>query len=509
MAETLAHTGTLDALITGAGPVGLAMASELARYGLTVRIVDKAPARTDKSKALVMWSRTLELMDSAGASAALLAAGRTCSAANLMSCAKTLAHIVFDGVDSPHPYALMIPQSETERVLDEHLRTFGIHVERSVELISFNQSGTAVACTLRRPGAPDEILQASWLIACDGAHSTVRHALDIPFEGETLPSDWLLADVHLHGMTNPGEMHIFLHEAGPLAIFPIGQPRARPGSRSDEAQRSRIIAGVGTRLPGQTRPEPTLAEVQAILDQRGSGGVTASDPVWLANFNINERKIANYRSGRIFFAGDAAHIHSPAGGQGMNTGIQDACNLAWKLALVRSSLCPESLLDSYSAERSPVAREVLKSTGALTSLATMHNPALLALRNTAVSLVLGFPPARQAMAGQLTELAVTYPESPLNGTAAALQPKPGTRAPMHPGEAPLNSGSSPRFTLFAEPNDFEWPKLLRKYPAILDPALRHPYHPNGICLVRPDGYVAAAAHNWPDIEDHLQKLVAQ
>ena len=504
MATTIVPATKLDALIAGAGPVGLAMASELARYGLNVRIVDKAPVRTDKSKALVIWSRTLELMDSAGASAALLAAGRTCNAANLMSGAKILAHIVFDGVSSPHPYGLMIPQSETERVLDEHLQSFGVHVERSAELVSFHQTDTAVTCTVHKPDVGEETLEASWLIACDGAHSTVRHALNIPFEGETLASDWMLADVQLHGMPNPGEMHIFLHESGPLAIFPIGQP----SSQATESQRSRVIASVGAHRSGQARPEPTLADVQNILDQRGTGGVTASDPIWLANFGINERKISNYRSGRVFFAGDAAHIHSPAGGQGMNTGIQDACNLAWKLALVRMRNCPDSLLDSYSAERSPVARQVLKSTGALTSLATMHNPALLAFRNTTVSLVLGFPPAKHAMADQLTELSVSYPESPLNGYADAAQPKPGTRVPIQGGEAPLNAGSSPRFALFAEPNDTEHHELLRAFPDLLEPTLRNPFHADGIWLVRPDGYVSVASTKWPDIRNYLARLVS-
>jgi 2-polyprenyl-6-methoxyphenol hydroxylase-like FAD-dependent oxidoreductase len=492
-----------DVLITGAGPVGLAAAIELSRFGLTVRIIDKAPERTDKSKALVVWSRTLELLDRSGCSPALLSAGRICTTANLMSGAKNLAHISFEGVDSPHPYALMIPQSETERVLDEHLQTLGIHVERSVELTAFTQSDSGVICNLTQPNGVTETVEASWLLACDGAHSTIRHQLNLPFDGATLPSEWMLADVHLHGMPNPEELHIFLHEAGVLAIFPIGMPGETP--------RARVIANLGDAQPGQPRPEPTLADTQAILDQRGPGNVTASDPVWLANFGINERKIRDYRVNRIFLAGDAAHIHSPAGGQGMNTGIQDACNLAWKLALVHRGLCkPEPLLDSYSAERSPIAEQVLKSTGQLTAIGTMHNEALLAIRNTAAKLILGFTSVKRALAGQLTELAVAYPESPLNtkGTPPNETPTPGDRAPIRAGESPVGAGNTPRFALYAAPGP-NADQFIACFPDLLEPQPREPFTPGSLCLVRPDGYVVFAADldAWPQADAYMVNLI--
>ncbi len=492
-----------DVLITGAGPVGLTMAIELARFGLTVRIVDKNAARTDKSKALVIWSRSLELLDRSGAGAELLAAGNTCTAANLMSGDKTLAHISFDGVDSTHPYALMIPQSETERVLEEHLASLGVKVERSTELTAFTQSETSVTSSLLSASGVTETLETAWLIACDGAHSTIRHQLNLPFEGDTLPSQWMLADVHLHGLPNPAEMHICLHEAGIVAIFPIGPA---------EAGRARVIANTGTVQPDETYPEPTLADTQAVLDQRGMGGVTASDPVWLANFTINERKIPNYRVNRIFLAGDAAHIHSPAGGQGMNTGIQDACNLAWKLAVVHRKLCAAAdlLLDSYSAERSPVAEHVLAETGKLTSLATMHNPALLAFRNTAVKLALGLPPARNAMANELTELAVHYPKSPLNGDASTMHdtPEPGYRVPLHAGDPPIGAGDTPRFALYAHPGA-DADQFIACFPDLLEPIPRPPLTPGTITLVRPDGYVAFTSDTnaYPHADAYMVSLI--
>jgi len=492
-----------DVLITGAGPVGLTMAIELARFGLSVRIIDKNAERTDKSKALVIWSRSLELLDRSGAGAKLLAAGSTTTAANLMSGSNTLAHITFDGVDSPHPYALMIPQSETERVLEEHLASLGVKVERSTELTSFTQSDSSVTSALLSASGSTETLETSWLIACDGAHSTIRHQLNLPFEGDTLPSQWMLADVHLHGLSNPGEMHICLHEAGIVAIFPIGPA---------EQGRARVIANTGNAQSGQPQPDPTLADTQTILDRRGPGGVTASDPVWLANFSINERKIPNFRAGRIFLAGDAAHIHSPAGGQGMNTGMQDACNLAWKLALVHRKLCAATdlLLDSYSAERSPVAEKVLSETGRLTSLATLHNPALLAMRNTAVKLALGIPAAKQAMAKELTELAVHYAKSPLNGDATAIRdtPEPGYRVPLQAGDAPIGAGDTPRFALYAAPGpDAE--QFIACFPDLLEPTPRPAITPGTITLVRPDGYVAFTGDTnaYPHADAYMVKLI--
>ena len=187
-------------------------------------------------------------------------------------------------------------------------------------------------------------MEVAWLIGCDGAHSTVRHGLNLTFEGDTLMSDWILGDVHLTGWTkDPHEVNTYWHADGVLVVFPISP------------ERFRVIADFGVAQGNERRADPTLAEVQAVLDRRGPGGIRISDPIWLAAFRINERKVTNYRAGRVFLAGDAAHVHSPAGGQGMNTGMQDACNLAWKLAMViRGVANAEPLLESYNLERSAV-----------------------------------------------------------------------------------------------------------------------------------------------------------
>jgi 2-polyprenyl-6-methoxyphenol hydroxylase-like FAD-dependent oxidoreductase len=391
----------IDALVVGAGPVGLTMAAELARHGVRCRIIDKAPQRTDKSKALVLWPRTLELLGNAGALEPFLQAGRKVVHARLFSNGRPLAALRFDGVPSPHAFALMIPQSDTEKLLDDHLQSRGIHTERGVELSGFRMTSDGVMAQLRHSTGAQETLQAAWLLGCDGAHSTVRHILGKDFAGVAEPNDWLLADVRLQGGIAPDEVRLELHSDGVLALFPIG------------VDRFRIIADAGA-AQGERPPDPSLADVQRVLDQRGPGGIVAHDPLWLAGFRINERKVADYRSGRVFLAGDAAHIHSPAGGQGMNTGMQDAVNLSWKLALVHAGRARERLLDSYTTERSAVGEMVLRNAGAVTRLGTLRHPLAQRVRNTLVPLVTSLHAVRTALANTLTEMAINYRRGPLS-----------------------------------------------------------------------------------------------
>ncbi|MFO1304376.1 MAG: FAD-dependent monooxygenase [Burkholderiales bacterium] len=482
---------THSILIAGAGPVGLTLAAELARYKVPVRIVDKAPAPTDKSKALAMWPRTLELLERAGCADAFTSTGLQTAGANIFSGRDHIARVAFGDLDSRFRYLLLIAQSQTERLLGAHLASLGVEVERGTKLTGLFTGPNDVTCTLQRDDGSTERTTATWLVGCDGARSFVRQALDLAFEGDTIDETFVLADLYVDGDAVPkDELAIFWHEDGIVVFFPIG-PR-----------RYRIIADAGT----DVRHDPTLAEMQAMVDRRGPGGVTLSDPIWLSGFVINERKVNAFRSGRTFVAGDAAHIHSPAGGQGMNTGMQDAFNLAWKLALVAHGNAAPALLDSYDPERSGVAKQILADSGRLTRVATMHGSLAQNLRNFVAHRMLGLPVVRNAMAEKLAEITIGYPTSPLNaGSAEGLRgPRPGARIV---DARPFGTGDTPRFAVMA----IETPAIramLASYPDLLEPSLRTPPDPTGIWLVRPDGYVAAAAHgsNVPLVEDCLARI---
>jgi 2-polyprenyl-6-methoxyphenol hydroxylase-like FAD-dependent oxidoreductase len=485
--------GSVSVLIAGAGPVGLTLANELMRYGIAVRIVDKSSERTDKSKALVLWSRTLELFDHAGYVDPFLAAGMRAHGAQMSNGKDVIARISLDDIESVYPYALMIPQSDTERVLEERLAKQGVKVERTVALESFKDQGSGVEAVLRKASGESETLTADWLIGCDGAHSIVRHGLGFTFDGTTQPSDWYLADGHVSGLAPQDRLHIFWHKDGILAFFPITEGRWR------------VIADLGPAGESGHHADQTLQEVQALITLRGTDGIVIKDAYWLAAFRINERKVSQYGSGRAFLAGDAAHIHSPAGGQGMNTGMQDAFNLAWKLSLVISGVCKPSLLDSYSVERSAVGDMVLRNASRLTDAAIVRNPILQGLRNTVVKFALGFPQLGHRVANLLAELDITYPKSPLSveGAHRPSATKPGAR---WPDRLPADPGKA-RFTAIG-PADVV-AELAAKFPKLVQAAAASGRADGrDLSLVRPDGYVgfAGAASDRAGAEAYLQNL---
>jgi 2-polyprenyl-6-methoxyphenol hydroxylase-like FAD-dependent oxidoreductase len=473
-------------LISGAGPVGLTMAIELTRYGVPVRIVDKAASRTDKSKALAVWSRTLELLEGAGLVQPFLDSGFKCHGTYFSNGLETIARVSLDTIQSPYPFALLIPQSETERILESHLEELGVRVERHVELTGFEERDGRVISTIRDQAGRTEMVEAEWLIGCDGAHSLVRNGLGMTFEGSTQASDWALADVDLTGLADPDRIGIFWHADGVLAIFPI------------RGERFRVIADLGRAGGEGHRVDPTLEEVQAIVDRRGPGGVRLSNPLWLAAFRINERKVRDYSRGRVFLAGDAAHIHSPAGGQGMNTGMQDAFNLSWKLAMVARGDCKPSLLDSYSIERSAVADAVLRNASRITDAAVLHNPIAQAIRNKIVHFAFDFPQVQHRVAQTLAEIEIAYTKSPLTVAASGTEsirgaPSAGERwLPAKADLAPIGSGRVPGFTLIGDTAVTQ--TLAEQFQKLIAGTALGPFD-DALWLVRPDGYVGLTSRS--------------
>jgi 2-polyprenyl-6-methoxyphenol hydroxylase-like FAD-dependent oxidoreductase len=476
------------------------MAAELSRFGVPVRIVEKEVQSAAQSRALFLWTRTLELLDRGGATAKLLDAGEKLSSSNIYSGKKLIGQIDFGGIDSAYPYALLLPQARTEEILDEHLASLGTKVERGVELTGFTADDGGVTATLHHPDGKVEAVRASYLIGCDGGGSFVRKGLGITSATAPHQSSWYLADVELpDGAFSRTALSSFWHEDGFMAVFPI------PGGRF------RVIANAGRNATDFTPGTPPLEKIQTIMDQRGPGGVTATNPIWLYAFYVQEYNVASYRSGRVFLAGDAAHVHNPVGAQGLNMGIHDACNLAWKLALTyRGVANHELLLDSYTIERQAVAERVVANLGRAATAATVRNPTLQFARNLLGNIYFGFAPARRQVAETMSEVSFSYDHSPINGIEdhALPPPGPGQRVALSPGQPPFGAGSVPRFALLADPAAKLDP-LRHEFAALLEPELRPTLSPRCIWLVRPDGYVAAMAmrEDLYIIEDYLRSYV--
>ena len=327
-----------------------------------------------------------------------------------------IGHIGFSCLPCRYRFAISLPQSQTEQILLQLLVRYGLDVERERELVALSQTEDRVVAVIRGSDGSEELLESEWLIGCDGAHSGVRHALNLSFEGEEYSETFLLADARVQSSLDRIHIHLFLADDGIVGVFPF------------RSEHSRVIASLGSHK-GNAEEEPRLAEVQALLDRRTCQSLRLSDPAWLSRFHISQRKIREFRFGRVFLAGDAAHIHSPAGGQGMNTGIQDAFNLAWKIGLAIHGRAPVSLLDTYNEEREPVAKMVLNLTDRLTRMATLQNPFGLQLRNALLPLLTGIHLIEDRVAETMSEISIHYRRSSAVAGKSGWALHAGDRAP--------------------------------------------------------------------------------
>ncbi|MFJ4469436.1 FAD-dependent monooxygenase [Streptomyces sp. NPDC089424] len=415
-----------DVLIVGAGPVGLTAAAELRRHGVGCRIVDRLPERLPYAKAVGIQPRTLELWDRMGLvrdalDSAVLMRGQLVYVNGEERGRVDLAL----PPEVPYRFAAL-PQYETERLLEEHLARYGTRIERGTELRSLTQEADGVTGRLRTTAGSEHEIRSRFLVGCDGAHSTVRKALGLGFGGGAFPEEYMLADVEVDWDLPQGygvrAMRLREGDVDDLLVcIPLpGRSRYRasmlvPPELSPQAGQVRPEPGaedVTHGLEGGRRP--ALAHVQAVFDRLAPGRATASDMRWSSVFRISHRLVDRYSAGRVFLAGDAAHIHPPTGAQGMNTGIQDAVNLAWKMALAVRGLAQPRLLDSYDAERRPVGEEVVGRTvrHAREGIqADPDDPGTIMMREA--------------------QLLVAYPASPVVGPRAPgnARPDAGDRAP--------------------------------------------------------------------------------
>lgn len=459
-----------DVLIVGAGPVGLFLANECARRGLRWRLIEKRAAQSEHSKALAIFPRTLEIFDMAGLAGPFLEVANRVTAVTIESHGRRLATMRFTPHETPYSFVAMVPQDVTEQLLCKALRARGGEAGYRTAFVSLEQQEQCVLVRVDHAGSPQTI-RASFVVGCDGAHSLVRHALDVGFEGGEYAALFLLADVTTNDALPAAEMQLCPNESGPAAVFPMSATRRRIVGTLDEA--------IGE--------APTLELVQRVLSERGPPALEARELKWSSYFRVHHRHARNLRIGRVFLAGDAAHIHSPFGGQGMNTGLQDVWNLAWKLDLTLRGRANATILDSYDAERLPVIRNVIATTDRLTRI--MGTPSKLAqvLRDAVIPMVSRITPFQHAFVQRLSELGIAYGGSPI---------VEGDGQRYFDDTIRGGGGIGSRFILFlgkdVDPGTREAAAALcRQFSDVTE--LRDGAG-EGLTLVRPDGYVASAVH---------------
>ncbi|GHB23285.1 FAD-dependent oxidoreductase [Streptomyces viridiviolaceus] len=379
-------------LVVGSGPTGLLLAGDLATAGIPVTLVEKRPHRiSNLSRAFVLHARTLEQLDARALADELEAAGRPLDRIGLFG----RLTMDLDTLPSRFNHLLVIPQYEVEHVLERRAVKAGVEFRYETEVTGLTQDADGVTVEVRGPGSEAETLRAAYAVGTDGMRSTVREAIGLPFPGRSVIRSVVLADVRL--AEQPGTL---------LTVNAVGDAFAFLAPFGDGYHRM-IGWHRGRNVPDS---EPLgLDEIKEIARLALGRDYGMHDARWMSRFHSDERQVPAYRVGRVFLAGDAAHVHTPAGGQGMNTGLQDAANLSWKLAAVLRGHAAPALLDTYHAERHPVGRTVLRSSGGIVRLAMAKRPWTLALRAALTTVLDHVGPARRRVAGQVTGIGYRYP----------------------------------------------------------------------------------------------------
>jgi 2-polyprenyl-6-methoxyphenol hydroxylase-like FAD-dependent oxidoreductase len=504
---------TTDVVIVGAGPAGLMLANWLVRLGTRVFIADSKAGPTRESRALIVQVRSLEVYDQLGIPAA--AHGQRVDGITLWQGHRRIANLqigaLADGL-TPYPYPLVLEQSRNETLLYEHLLALGGTVHWRTRFTGLTTDSDGITATFEREEGGTQAVRARYICGADGAHSPLRHLLEIPFPGSSNAGKFYVADVHASGSLEAGRANFNFGSADFALAFPM-----------DDRDHVRLIGVVPPLHPGAAAI--SFADVQPHVE--GRLGVRVHSVEWFATFAVNHRVAAAFRRGRAFLLGDAAHAHSPVGGQGMNTGLLDAQNLAWKLAAVIRGDATEHLLDSYEAERQPFARTLVRTTDRAFGLITARNPAMTLLRGRLIPLILGLlfqrtptaspAPAKRGRRGGLPntffgiigQIGIAYPRSPLSGGRAG-RVRGGDRLPFVPLGTSSNFAAlrdaAPQIHVYGTPA-----------PGLRDWCARHPaFHlhtfpytraaraaglaEGATYLVRPDGYVSLALAEFDEVK---------
>jgi 2-polyprenyl-6-methoxyphenol hydroxylase-like FAD-dependent oxidoreductase len=486
----------IDVLIIGAGPTGLVLALWLKRLGVAVRIIDKTAEPGTTSRALAVHARTLEFYRQVGIADEVVERGLKFAAINLWARGVHRARVSFADIGqglSPFPYALIFPQDEHEQLLIQHLRRAGVEVERRTQLLSFREVGDRVVAQLELEDGTKADCEAAFIAGCDGARSKVREVLGVGFPGGTYDHVFYVADVALHGPMANQELNLALDDADILAVFP------RKGENV-----ARLI-GTVTRTPEEADQPLSWNDVGQNVLRRLK--MTVDQVHWFSTYRVHHRVADHFGVGRAFLLGDAAHVHSPVGGQGMNTGIGDAINLAWKLAAVLQRRASVELLDSYEPERIAFARRLVATTDRAFSLATQFRPLARVIRLGVIPRIapaLMRPTfARRFMFRTVSQILVNYRHGRLSegraGSVAGGDRLPWVQ-PEQAGQAdnftPLTSLAWQVHCYGAAPPEFQAACTARAVPLYA-----FPFGPrvqvaglakDAAYLVRPDGYVAWA-----------------
>lgn len=390
---------TDNVLIVGGGPVGLTLACELYRHGVPCRVVEREPQPHEQSRATDIQAGTLRLLDDMGVLDAFLAQGVARDELAMFAEGEVVNVSSVTELDTPYPFMLGLGQNESERLLEAHLERLGGKLERGISVREVRAEPDHVNVTLEGPTGPSTEC-FDWVVGCDGSHSAVRRSVGLKLAGSTLPDRFFLADADLVTDRSEREIGLWTGKAGFLIVLPI------PGT-------VRVFGDLDPGAEGELGFEDIRREIVA----RTCGKIDATAVGWTATFNVHARIVDRYREGRVLLAGDAAHIHSPAGGHGMNTGLHDACNLGWKLALVARGLAGDTLLDSYDAERRPIGRAVVTETEWETRAAAWRSGAGQVLLGRLIGMALKVGPLRRRMMIHALELDIDYRDSPIVGEA--------------------------------------------------------------------------------------------